>query len=105
LKVVALCENTGESLWLATPRPFGGYVTFGVKLLTASGRLLDDTRGRQSLSEDVPPGGHIEVVSEVSLDGCEAGRYRLLFDMVNEQVHWFEHKGGAEVVEQWLEIV
>jgi hypothetical protein len=23
---------------------------------------------------------------------------------VNEQVHWFQHKGGAEVVEQWLEI-
>jgi ubiquinone/menaquinone biosynthesis C-methylase UbiE/glycosyltransferase involved in cell wall biosynthesis len=105
LKVVALCENTGESLWLSAPKPFGGYVTFGVKLLTATGRLLDDTRGRQSLSEDVPPGGHIEVVSEVSLEGCEAGRYRLLFDMVNEQVHWFQHKGGAEVVEQWLEIL
>jgi len=28
----------------------------------------------------------------------------VLFDMVNEQVHWFQHK-GAEVVEQWLEIV
>jgi hypothetical protein len=104
LKVVALCENTGESLWLSAPRRFGGYVTFGVKLLTSSGLLLDDTRGRQSLSEDIPPGGHIEVVSEVSLDGCETGRYRLLFDMVNEQVHWFQHKGGAEVVEQWLEI-
>jgi ubiquinone/menaquinone biosynthesis C-methylase UbiE/glycosyltransferase involved in cell wall biosynthesis len=105
LKVVALCENTGESLWLSSPRPFGGYVTFGVKLLTSTGRLLDDSRGRQSLSEDVPPGGHIEVVSDVSLEGCEAGQYRLLFDMVNEQVHWFEHKGGAEVVEQWLEIL
>jgi ubiquinone/menaquinone biosynthesis C-methylase UbiE/glycosyltransferase involved in cell wall biosynthesis len=104
VKVVALCENTGDSLWLSKPRPFGGYVTFGVKLLTSTGRLLDDTRGRQSLSEDVPPGGHIEVVSEVSLEGCEAGRYRLLFDMVNEQVHWFQHKGGAEVAEQWLEI-
>jgi ubiquinone/menaquinone biosynthesis C-methylase UbiE/glycosyltransferase involved in cell wall biosynthesis len=104
VKVVALCENTGDSLWLSKPRPFGGYVTFGVKLLTSAGRLLDDTRGRQSLSEDVPPGGHIEVVSEVSLEGCEAGRYRLLFDMVNEQVHWFQHKGGTEVVEQWLEI-
>jgi ubiquinone/menaquinone biosynthesis C-methylase UbiE/glycosyltransferase involved in cell wall biosynthesis len=105
LKVVALCENTGGSLWLSAPRPFGGYVTFGVKLLTSTGLLLDDTRGRQSLSEDVPPGGHIDVVSEVSLEGCETGRYRLLFDMVNEQVHWFQHKGGAEVVEQWLEIL
>jgi ubiquinone/menaquinone biosynthesis C-methylase UbiE/glycosyltransferase involved in cell wall biosynthesis len=105
LRVVALCENTGQSLWLSAPRPFGGYVTFGVKLLTSTGLLLDDTKGRQSLSEDVPPGGRIEVVSAVSLEGCETGRYRLLFDMVNEQVHWFQHKGAAEVVEQWLEIV
>jgi SAM-dependent methyltransferase/glycosyltransferase involved in cell wall biosynthesis len=104
LKVVALCENTGQSLWLSKPRPSGGYVTFGVKLLTPTGRLLDDSKGRQCLAEDVLPGGRIEVVSEVSLEGCEAGRYRVLFDMVNEQVHWFQHKGG-EVVEQWLEIV
>ena len=102
LKVVALCENTGQSLWLSKPRPFGGYVTFGVKLLTPTGRLLDDSKGRQCLSEDVPPGGRIEVVSEVSLEGRKAGRYRVLFDMVNEQVYWFQHKGG-EVVEQWLQ--
>jgi hypothetical protein len=101
---VALCENTGQSLWLSKPRPSGGYVTFGVKLLTPTGRLLDDSKGRQCLSEDVPPGGRIEVVSEVSLEGCKAGRYRVLFDMVNEQVHWFQHKGG-EVGEQWLEII
>ena len=80
-------------------------MTFGVKLLTSTGLLLDDTRGRQPLSEDVPPGDHIEVVSEVSLEGCDAGRYRLVFDMVNEQVHWFQHTGGAEVVEQCLEII
>jgi hypothetical protein len=79
-------------------------VTFGVKLLTPTGRLLDDSKGRQCLSEDVPPGSRIEVVSEVSLEGRGAGRYRVLFDMVNEQVYWFQHKGG-EVVEQWLEIV
>jgi len=104
LRVVALCENMGQSLWLSQPRPLGGYVTFGVKLLTPTGRLLDDSRGRQCLAADVPPGGRIEVVSEVSLDGCQAGRYRVLFDMVNEQVHWFQHK-GSEVAEHWLEIV
>jgi SAM-dependent methyltransferase len=104
MKVVALCENTGQSLWLSQPRPFGGYVTFGVKLLTSTGRLLDDNRGRQLLSQDVPPGGQIEVVTEVSLEGFEAGRYRLVFDMVNEQVHWFQHK-GSEAAERTLEIV
>jgi SAM-dependent methyltransferase len=104
LQVVALCENTGQSLWLSQPRPFGRYVTFGVKFLTRDGRLLDDSRGRQILPQDVPPGGQVEVVAEVSLEGLAAGQYRILFDMVNEQVHWFQYK-GSEAAEHLLEIV
>jgi SAM-dependent methyltransferase/glycosyltransferase involved in cell wall biosynthesis len=104
MKVVALCENVGESIWLATPRVFGGYVTFGVKLLTPEGRVVEGSRGRQRLRHDVPPGGRIEVVSEVSLAGFMPGSYRVLFDMVNEQVCWFQSI-GSEVVERWIEIV
>jgi hypothetical protein len=104
MKVVALCENVGESVWLADPRVFGGYVTFGVKLLTPDGRVLEDNRGRQWLRHDVPPGGRIEVISEVSLEGFKPGSYRVLFDMVNEQVCWFQSI-GSEAVERWIEIV
>jgi ubiquinone/menaquinone biosynthesis C-methylase UbiE len=104
MKVVALCENVGESTWLSKPRDFGGYVTFGVKLLTPHGRVLEDNRGRQRLQHDVPPGGRVEVVSEVSLEGFEPGSYRVLFDMVNELVCWFQ-SSGSEVVERWIEIV
>jgi ubiquinone/menaquinone biosynthesis C-methylase UbiE/glycosyltransferase involved in cell wall biosynthesis len=104
LKVAALCENVGQPTWLAKPTPFGGYVTFGVKLLTADGRVLEDSRGRQRLSCDVPPGGRIEVVTEVSLAGLQPGSYRVLFDMVNELVCWFQSVGSA-VVERWIEIV
>jgi ubiquinone/menaquinone biosynthesis C-methylase UbiE len=103
-KVVALCENIGESLWLARPREFGGYVTFGVKLLTPDGRVLEDDRGRQHLMHDVPPGGRIEVVSDVSVEGLQPGRYRVLFDMVNELVCWFQSV-GSDVVERWVEVV
>jgi hypothetical protein len=103
IKARVQCENTGQSTWLSKPRPFGGYVTFGVKLLTPAGRLLDDTQGRQFLSQDVPPGSSIEVVSEVSLERLEVGRYRILFDMVNEQVNWFQHK-GSETNWQWLTV-
>jgi SAM-dependent methyltransferase/glycosyltransferase involved in cell wall biosynthesis len=104
MRLIALCENTGRSLWLSKARPLGGFVTFGVKLLTPNGRLLDDTRGRQPLTADVPPGGQIEVASEVSFEGLEPGRYRLLFDMVNELVHWFQDK-GSEIAERWVEIL
>jgi SAM-dependent methyltransferase len=104
VRVVALCENTGRSLWLSKARPLGGFVTFGVKLLTPDGRLLDDTGGRQPLTEDVPPGGQIEVAAEVSLEGLEAGRYQMLFDMVNELVNWFQDK-GSEVAQRWVEII
>jgi hypothetical protein len=104
IKVVALCENVGESIWLSTPRDVGGYVTFGVKLLTPEGRVVEDSRGRQRLRHDVPPGGRIEVVSELSLEGFKPGSYRVLFDMVNELVCWFQSI-GSEVVERWIEIV
>jgi SAM-dependent methyltransferase len=103
-RVVALCENVGDSLWLARPREFGGYVTLSVKLLTADGRVLEDARGRQYLMYDVPPGGRIEVVSDVSVEGLQPGRYRVLFDMVNELVCWFQSV-GSDVVERWVEVV
>jgi ubiquinone/menaquinone biosynthesis C-methylase UbiE/glycosyltransferase involved in cell wall biosynthesis len=104
LRVVALCENMGESLWLSKARVFGGNVTFGVKLLTPDGRVLEDSKGRQRLPHDVAPGDCVEVVSEVPLDGFKPGRYRVLFDMVNELVCWFQTVGSA-VVERWIEIV
>jgi ubiquinone/menaquinone biosynthesis C-methylase UbiE/glycosyltransferase involved in cell wall biosynthesis len=103
-KVVAVCENVGQCLWLAQAREFGGYVTFGVKLLTPDGRLLEDSRGRQPLARDVSPGSRIDVLAEVSVEGLKPGRYRLLFDMVNELVCWFQ-VGGSEVVERWIEVL
>jgi hypothetical protein len=104
VKIVALCENIGESLWLSNQSAFGGYVTFGVKVLTPDGRVLEESRGRQRLAHDVAPGHYVEVVSEVSLEGFKPGRYRVLFDMVNELVCWFQSV-GSEIVERWIEIV
>jgi hypothetical protein len=53
---------------------------------------------------DVLPGGRIEVVSDVSVEGLQPGRYRVLFDMVNELVCWFQSV-GSDVVERWVEVV
>lgn len=104
VKIEALCENAGQSTWLCEPSPLGGYITLGIKVLAATGRILDDSRGRHRLSKDVPPGGHVGVESEFSLEGLKPGKYRVLFDMVNEHVCWFQDI-GSEVVERELEIV
>ena len=93
----------GESIWLAHPRPFGGYVTLGVKLLAPTGRLVDDNRGRTMLPNDVWPGDAADIVSHISLEGVARGQYRVVFDMVNEQVCWLGDM-GSPVAEQRLEI-
>lgn len=103
LQVSVRCRNAGGSTWLARPRPLGGHVTLGFKLLRADGRVLDDWRGRTELPGDVAPGACIELSAELSLAGLQPGRYRLLADMVNEQVCWFQHVGSA-VAERWLDI-
>jgi hypothetical protein len=101
LRVAARCRNVGDSIWLAQPRPRGGHVTLGFKLLRRDGRLLDDGRGRTELSRDVAPGESIDVSAELSLAGLAAGEYRLLLDMVDEPVCWFQHV-GSPVVERLL---
>jgi ubiquinone/menaquinone biosynthesis C-methylase UbiE len=93
--VEAWVTNRGDTLWLARPDELGGYVTFGVKLLGDDGRVLDDQVGRTLLGEDVPPEHAVRVRSVFRLPADLAhGEYRLRFDMVNEQVAWFEQQGS-----------
>jgi len=83
-------RNSGNAIWLAHESPLGGFVTFGCKILSSDGRLLDDRQGRTALDEDVPPGS--EVVAEMEIEllpDLEPGVYKLGFDMVDEFVCWF----------------
>src|SRR5262249_23021790 len=90
IKVAGTACNTGSSTWLAVPRPLGGYVTLGVKILERGGRLLDDTRGRTLLPRDILPGETIDMTVEVPLSGLGPGVYRIIVDLVNENVCWFQ---------------
>lgn len=90
LAPVIRAVNTGEAVWLAAPRRFGGYVTAGCKLLNEEGRLLDDALGRTGLAADVPPGGETVVRPRIAIPrDLPAGIYRLQFDLVSELVCWF----------------
>jgi len=98
ITVRATVRNTGDTLWLSAPRKFGGFVTFGVKLCLSSGRLLLDTLGRTLIGHDVPPHGEITVQTSFWLpETLESGEYLLRFDMVDEQVAWFEQLGSRAV--------
>lgn len=103
LRLLARCRNTGTSTWIARPRPLGGHVTLGVKILRTDGRLIDADRGRTEIGRDVAPGDSIDVAAELSLAGLDPGSYRLLVDMVNEQVCWFQFV-GSQVAERPLRV-
>jgi SAM-dependent methyltransferase len=94
LSLAAECENTGGSTWVAAFHPTGGQVTFGVKIVRADGRLVDDLQGRRALPRDVRPGESAAIESSVSLADLPPGRYRLVFDMVAERVAWFGDLGS-----------
>ena len=82
--------NSGDTIWDASPRRRGGFVTLGCKLLTAKGRLLTDTIGRTFLPCDVHPGETINVHAMIAVPlDIEPGQYRLQFDLVDEQICWF----------------
>ena len=95
IQIRGTIHNTGDSLWLSSEREFGGFVTFGVKLCLPSGRLLAENLGRTRLAQDVPPGGKTWVHSSFQLpEALTPGDYVLRFDMVDEQIAWFEQLGS-----------
>jgi ubiquinone/menaquinone biosynthesis C-methylase UbiE len=95
--VQAMVENTGDTLWLAKPTRFGGFVTLGAKLLDTNNLLISQDYGRAQIGQDVAPGEAVTI--ELSLRApLESGRYRVKLDMVDECVAWFEHTGSEAVI-------
>jgi len=90
IRPVIKVRNTGDSIWLAEPVSFGGYVTVGCKILNAEGRLVTDSLGRTFLPADIYPDQEATVTMAIELpQSCAPGRYTLQFDLVDELVRWF----------------
>ena len=95
--VQAKLENVGDTLWLAEPNPYGGFVTLGAKLLDADGLLIAQDVGRALLDTDVAPAQTTTV--EIVLNApAEPGEYRIKLDLVDECVAWFEHLGSQVAI-------
>lgn len=88
-----LVKNTGEITWLATPNPFGGYVSLGLKLCDPKGHEISDTLERPALPHDLAPGEEVEL--EVPIQAPDTpGTYLIKYDLVNEWRTWFEMYGS-----------
>ncbi|MFQ5742657.1 MAG: class I SAM-dependent methyltransferase [Acidobacteriota bacterium] len=96
LKITVGVINSGDTLWLARHHPQGGHVALGCQLLDAEKKLLDRNFRRFNLPSDMPPGDAYSEEIEVASPG-ETGIYYLKFDLVDENVCWFEEAGSDPI--------
>jgi ubiquinone/menaquinone biosynthesis C-methylase UbiE len=104
ITVRATVRNIGDTLWLSALHEFGGYVTFGVKLIAPDGQLVSESLGRANLPYDIAPDERGEIESTFRLPWTlDPGTYLLRFDMVDEQIVWFGQFGSL-IVERKLTV-
>lgn len=83
--------NTGANAWLPSDAQFGP-VLVGVHLFARDGTLINRDYGRVWLPHGIAPGQSARIRFE--LPAPPAGEFRLGFDLVSEQVCWFEMNGS-----------
>jgi SAM-dependent methyltransferase len=93
--VAVKVQNRGDTRWLSTATPEGGFVHIGGHLLDRSGALVQhDHLPRHTLPCDVPPGGEVAVTLRIPLPD-ELGVYALRLDLVDDKVIWFSQAGSG----------
>jgi hypothetical protein len=85
--------NTGDTRWIPGPPTERGAVNLGVQLRDAAGALVERDHLRVPLPRPVDPGEAVEVEAVVPAPPGR-GRFHLGFDLVVEQVCWFESHGS-----------
>lgn len=89
--------NTGDTRWLTGAGGVLGWTRLGVHLYAAGQeRAIDLDWHREDLPVEVEPGETLAF--EVTLPGLETpGDYRLVLDLVAEEVTWFAQRGSPAV--------
>ena len=95
-------ENTGALVW-----PHAGAdavrLSYHFEKTDNRGAHLDFEGRRSALPFDVPPGASVRVLGTVQAPE-EAGRYRLRWDLVRENVTWFSERGNP-TADQTVDVV
>jgi SAM-dependent methyltransferase len=85
-------RNAGDTAWLRGGDE-RGRVRLGVQLLAPDHSLVNLDFARETLPEDVPPGGTLRLPVSLSLPSATEP-YVLKLDMVDEHICWFEDAGS-----------
>jgi 2-polyprenyl-3-methyl-5-hydroxy-6-metoxy-1,4-benzoquinol methylase/glycosyltransferase involved in cell wall biosynthesis len=86
-------ENTGDTLWLAGHESRTGIVMPGVRISDEAGTLISEFHGEPPLPRAVAPGETVRLRIE-HFAPRRPGNYTLKFDLVDQQVCWFEDVGS-----------
>lgn len=89
-RVVVAIRNDGDTAWLASPLPAGGWVRLGVQRLDAGGEVADRDWRRVTLPADVLPGGTVRV----AVEGLHDADHGVRLDLVSELRTWFADAGS-----------
>jgi hypothetical protein len=87
-------ENAGDTLWLSGREARTGVVMPALRIIDEAGILVREAHGEPPLSRAVAPGEAVRLRLEPTAPQ-RPGRYTLKFDLVDEQVCWFEAAGSA----------
>ncbi len=86
--VLLKVKNTSTRAW-----PKNGPIKAGCYWLDRFGTRVANPEGRANIRKDVPPGATVHVRCTIR-PPSSPGEYRLVFDMVEENVAWFGSKGA-----------
>lgn len=90
-------QNTGEAVWLTTPGVVGE-VSLGCQLMRSDGTISNLNLKRFALGvANVPPG--VSVSLTIRLPSPVENAHRFRFDLVSENVAWFEQMGRCKPIE------
>jgi len=86
-------KNESDITWPGRQTTWQFQLTLGNRWLKQNGEKVNDLDGRVALSEDLPPGGTVELPLSITAPN-EAGIYILQLDAIQESVAWFGDRGS-----------
>jgi SAM-dependent methyltransferase len=90
-------RNTGDTLWLGGRYLRRGGVMLGVKVLDASGEVVDEFHGEPPLPRAVAPNDQVELTIQRASPSTP-GDYTLKIDLVDQHICWFETHGSTPLL-------